>query len=121
MARFPVTGEISADAEALLARLGIAEDRLTGTREAVTPLTGEVIARVADMDAPAVQDAIGRAHSAFLEWRLVPAPRRGELVRLFDLSVPGIFSYHLACRSQDVRTQYADQIAWIVGEMRALR
>lgn len=47
--------------------------------------------------------------------------RTGELVRLFDLSVPGIFSYHLACRSQDVRTQYADQIAWIVGEMRALR
>ena len=27
--------------------------------------------------------AIGRAHAAFLAWRKVPAPRRGELVRLF--------------------------------------
>ncbi|WP_024279584.1 aldehyde dehydrogenase family protein [Xanthobacter sp. 126] len=83
MARFPGTGEIEADADALLARLGIPDDRLKGGREAVTPLTGEVIARIAEMDAPAVQEAIGRAHSAFLDWRMVPAPRRGELVRLF--------------------------------------
>ena len=27
--------------------------------------------------------AIRAAHDAFLEWRLVPAPKRGELVRLF--------------------------------------
>src|SRR3546814_19294993 len=30
-----------------------------------------------------VEAAIGRAHDAFLAWRTVPAPRRGELVRLF--------------------------------------
>src|SRR5262249_19773770 len=28
------------------------------------------------------QAAIDKAHAAFLEWRLVPAPKRGELVRL---------------------------------------
>ena len=27
--------------------------------------------------------AVGRAHAAFLDWRHVPAPKRGELVRLF--------------------------------------
>ncbi|MFG1190503.1 L-piperidine-6-carboxylate dehydrogenase [Xanthobacter flavus] len=83
MARFPGTGEIGGDADALLARLGIPADRLKGARAAVTPLTGETIARITEMDAPAVQDAIGRAHAAFLQWRMVPAPRRGELVRLF--------------------------------------
>ncbi|MFG1214889.1 aldehyde dehydrogenase family protein [Xanthobacter flavus] len=83
MARFPGTGEIGADADALLARLGIPADRLRGGREAVTPLTGETIARITEMDAPGVQEAIGRAHAAFLQWRMVPAPRRGELVRLF--------------------------------------
>ncbi|MET1110089.1 MAG: aldehyde dehydrogenase family protein, partial [Allosphingosinicella sp.] len=30
-----------------------------------------------------VASAVGRAHAAFLAWRQVPAPRRGELVRLF--------------------------------------
>ncbi len=29
------------------------------------------------------QAAIARAHAAFLQWRLVPAPRRGDLVRAF--------------------------------------
>ena len=31
---------------------------------------------------PTPKAAIGRAHAAFLKWRIVPAPRRGELVRL---------------------------------------
>jgi aldehyde dehydrogenase (NAD+) len=37
---------------------------------------------VASSDAPAVAEAVGRAQEAFLAWRLVPPPRRGELVRL---------------------------------------
>lgn len=47
--------------------------------------------------------------------------RTGQLVRLFDLSVPGIFSYHLACRNPEVRSHYAPQIDWLIREMRALR
>jgi hypothetical protein len=31
---------------------------------------------------PAPNSAIEKAHAAFLEWRLIPAPKRGELVRL---------------------------------------
>src|SRR5204863_522266 len=34
-------------------------------------------------DSQAVAAAVGRAHKAFLAWRLVPPPRRGELVRRF--------------------------------------
>ena len=48
-----------------------------------TPLTGEAIGRVEHADAAACAAAIGRAEQAFGHWRRVPAPRRGELVRLF--------------------------------------
>ena len=47
-----------------------------------TPLTGEVIAQLPKITAAATNEAIAKAHAAFLEWRTVPAPRRGELVRL---------------------------------------
>ena len=50
--------------------------------EVCTPITGEVLAGVAPASPAAVDAAIDRAHSAFLAWRRVPAPRRGELVRL---------------------------------------
>ena len=48
-----------------------------------TPIDGSITARVRTTDADGVRAAIGRAHEAFLRWRSVPAPRRGELVRLF--------------------------------------
>ena len=40
-------------------------------------------ARVAVTDAEGASAAIETAHAAFLAWRSVPAPRRGELIRLF--------------------------------------
>jgi aldehyde dehydrogenase (NAD+) len=48
-----------------------------------SPIDGSVTARVKTHDAGGVAAAIERAHAAFLKWRSVPAPRRGELVRLF--------------------------------------
>ena len=48
-----------------------------------TPIDGSITARVRTTDADGVRAAIGRAHEAFLVWRTVPAPRRGELIRLF--------------------------------------
>ncbi|MGQ0589930.1 MAG: L-piperidine-6-carboxylate dehydrogenase [Sphingosinicella sp.] len=47
-----------------------------------SPIDGAELGRVPVSDAAAVADAVGRAHQAFLGWRLVPPPRRGELVRL---------------------------------------
>jgi len=43
----------------------------------------EGIARIKEHSAEEVTEAIGRAQAAFLAWRVVPAPRRGELIRLF--------------------------------------
>jgi aldehyde dehydrogenase (NAD+) len=68
----------------LLAALGADLSRYEGQDlAAVTPITGEVMARLR-IDSPAhVAGKIGDAHAAFQQWRTVPAPRRGELVRLF--------------------------------------
>lgn len=38
---------------------------------------------------------------------------RGELIRLFDLSVPGIFSYYVAWRSEGIRDRFAAVRDWI--------
>jgi len=51
-----------------------------GELVARTPIDGSPIGRVATNDVGA---AIDRAHAAFATWRTVPAPRRGELIRIF--------------------------------------
>src|SRR6188472_1624274 len=71
------------DTGALLARLGLDPDAMqSGDLEVRTPITGEVIARVPSSSAADIDAAVVRAQAAFEEWRDVPAPRRGELVRL---------------------------------------
>ncbi|MCA3263492.1 MAG: aldehyde dehydrogenase family protein [Telmatospirillum sp.] len=68
----------------LLAQLGVDKAAFSnGARLVRTPITGQTIGRVADADARQTAAAIDAAHAAYLSWRLVPAPRRGELVRLF--------------------------------------
>ena len=48
-----------------------------------SPMDGAEIARLRT-DSPAdVENKVALADDAFLEWRRVPAPRRGELIRLF--------------------------------------
>ena len=69
----------SEEARRLLAQLGV-----TGGRglESRSPIDGQVIGSVTEATAADVAAACDRAHGAFLAWRTVPAPRRGELVRL---------------------------------------
>ncbi len=72
-----------ASAGALLERLGVDPARVSeGDLVVRTPITGEEIGRVARTDADAADAAVARAVTAFQAWREVPAPRRGELVRL---------------------------------------
>ena len=67
----------------LLQRLGVRKEQITGGALAVhSPLTGECIARVPVTNPAETAAIIDKAHAAFLEWRKIPAPRRGELVRL---------------------------------------
>jgi aldehyde dehydrogenase (NAD+) len=74
---------IAAQARDVLARLGVRHESITGgQRPARSPITGETMASLRDSSAAQVDAAIDAAHEAFLAWRAVPAPRRGELVRL---------------------------------------
>jgi aldehyde dehydrogenase (NAD+) len=72
------------EALALLATLGVPDALLSATDgiKAVSPITGELIALVRTARREDVDTLIGRSARAFEAWRSVPAPRRGELVRL---------------------------------------
>jgi aldehyde dehydrogenase (NAD+) len=54
-----------------------------GALESHSPTDGSVLGAVAATSPEGVGAAAERARGAFLAWRTVPAPRRGELVRLF--------------------------------------
>ena len=67
----------------LLTQLGVSREAYTGGDLIVrTPITGEVIAHVPRITPSATAAAIAKAHQAYLEWRNVPAPKRGELIRI---------------------------------------
>jgi len=74
---------LSAEAAKILARLGVDPARHTeGTMPSFSPVTGEEIACLPVSSLADAEAAIETAAMAFREWRLVPAPRRGELIRL---------------------------------------
>ncbi|MEM6387726.1 MAG: aldehyde dehydrogenase family protein [Pseudomonadota bacterium] len=54
-----------------------------GTLPVRSPIDGAIVAEVAETPASNMPGVIATAQSAFADWRTVPAPRRGELVRLF--------------------------------------
>ena len=67
----------------ILAKLGVEPELFqNGALETSSPITGEVIARVRASDAASAKAAIASADDAFRAWRMIPAPRRGEFVRL---------------------------------------
>jgi aldehyde dehydrogenase (NAD+) len=74
---------LARETDTILLHLGVDRGAYQdGTRIVRSPATGEKIANVKDADAAAIRNAIDAAAQAFTTWRLVPAPRRGELVRL---------------------------------------
>ncbi|QUM73429.1 aldehyde dehydrogenase family protein [Sphingopyxis granuli] len=54
-----------------------------GSMPSLSPLTGEQVAMVRVSGAADIDAALDRTTAAFRAWSRVPAPRRGELVRLF--------------------------------------
>src|SRR5437016_4834604 len=68
----------------LLAVSGVPDSAVAGGDLMVTsPIDGSAIAAVRQHDGADLERMIAAAERAFLDWRAVPAPRRGELVRLF--------------------------------------
>lgn len=60
------------------------EERLyqNGNFEVKTPIDGSVIGKVTLHQVSDVETQVSNAKKAFKEWRTVPAPKRGELIRL---------------------------------------
>ncbi|MFT3690330.1 aldehyde dehydrogenase family protein [Paenirhodobacter sp.] len=74
---------LAAQTHALLAEIGVDPALFTGgTMPGFSPVTGEQVATLPTDTPETAAAAIARARAAFLDWRVVPAPRRGELVRL---------------------------------------
>ncbi|WMW79511.1 aldehyde dehydrogenase family protein [Undibacterium cyanobacteriorum] len=72
------------DINTLLAGLGVNMADYQGQDiPSVSPINGQTMATLRADTAAEVTTKIDRAHAAFLQWRKVPAPRRGELIRLF--------------------------------------
>ncbi len=77
--------------KAMLDSLGIGKRNLGGfggewigsgsDSDIITPIDGSHIAMVQQVTEDEYDQIVARAHEAFLEWRTVPAPRRGEVVR----------------------------------------
>jgi aldehyde dehydrogenase (NAD+) len=75
----------------ILAALGIEDENLGGfdgewigsgpVLEVTTPVDGSRIATVRQVTDAEYERIAARAHAAFLTWRNVPAPKRGDLVR----------------------------------------
>ncbi|MBB3977009.1 aldehyde dehydrogenase (NAD+) [Rhizobium azooxidifex] len=75
--------DVKQETAKLLDKLGVpASAWQNGDMASFSPVSGEEIARLKTHSAADAAKAIDAAHEAFKVWRLVPAPRRGELVRL---------------------------------------
>jgi len=75
--------DIVMTAQTTLANLDLTEADLTGgTLKVTSPINGSLLAKVHETSAAEMEAVIARAKAAFRDWRVVPAPRRGELIRL---------------------------------------
>ena len=67
----------------ILSAAGLTPAELTGGTLVVrSPIDGAEIAHIAETDVADIPAIIARSQAAFRQWRDLPAPRRGELVRL---------------------------------------
>ena len=72
------------DALPILARLGVRPGSLQqGDLQARSPIDASLLGQLPSCEVDEARSAISRASDAFDVWKQVPAPRRGELLRLF--------------------------------------
>src|ERR671915_120823 len=61
---------------------GWSQDTTGPVIDSINPATGELLGRVRSATAADYERVIVSARKAFEQWRMVPAPKRGEAVRL---------------------------------------
>jgi aldehyde dehydrogenase (NAD+) len=91
-------------------RCGVDPVVVAGEVVTTSPVNGERLVDVGWTDGSSIDDAVARAHAAFLQWRAVPAPARGALVkRLGEL---------LAQHKDDLATLISLEVGKIRSEAR---
>jgi len=91
-------------------RCGVDIAAFAGDVANTSPLNGEPLVDLSWVDASTVDDSVARAQAAFREWRKVPAPARGALVkRLGEL---------LTVHKDDVATLISVEVGKITSEAR---
>lgn len=93
-------------AEAALAACGATVPAGDGWT-ARSPIDGSMLLRLGSHSAADVEAAIGAAHAAFLQWRTVPAPVRGTLVKRYGRLL------------EEHKEQLADLVTIEVGKIRS--
>ena len=76
-----MSNALATETKILLDTLGVNPSLLSGSLTVTSPIDGSVIGTVTEKGADEMNSAVKIAHEAFLKWRTVPAPVRGELVR----------------------------------------
>ncbi len=72
------------DIKTLFMRLGFNQkDLQKGSLSVRSPINGDLLAKVQECSKKEAQDKIKKASLSFKEWRMVPPPQRGELIRLY--------------------------------------
>eukprot|EP01037_Dinobryon_pediforme_P011099 gene11099-11180_t len=78
------------EVQTIFTALGVSQDLyLGGTLNVSSPITGELIGSLKETGASEAGAVIEKADAAFKAWRLVPAPKRGELIRLLGEELRG--------------------------------
>ncbi|MEE9133541.1 MAG: aldehyde dehydrogenase family protein [Gemmatimonadota bacterium] len=75
--------------------------------EVITPIDGSRIATVRQVTEGEYDRIVERAHQAFLEWRTIPAPRRGDVIR------------QLGNRLRDVKSDLGQLVTLEMGKIAA--
>ncbi|MCH7839528.1 MAG: aldehyde dehydrogenase family protein, partial [Planctomycetes bacterium] len=78
-----------------------------GRLDSVSPIDGKVIAGVTQVTSADYEQIATRAHDAFLKWRSVPAPVRGETVRQLGLAL------------REHKADLGALVTWEMGKIRA--
>jgi len=80
--------------------------KATGTlTESKTPVDGSIIAQIKNAGLEDYENLVSGAQNTFREWRMVPAPQRGEIVRQIGNSV------------RDAKEDLGKLISWEMGKI----
>ncbi|GAB4215508.1 MAG: aldehyde dehydrogenase family protein [Rhodoferax sp.] len=81
-----------------------------------SPIDGHALARLASTPLEAVDAAVQRAHACALTWRNVPAPHRGELVRLLG----AVLREHKTALAELVTLEVGKTVSEALGEVQEM-